>query len=134
MSGEINIRRGNDGDFAVLGKVAHLAIRESAFRYTPEQRRAWSPKARTAEEMQDRLSGQAIWVAETEQDLVGFITLADTGYIDFAYILKGWQGRGVFISLYEVLEFQARAGWTARLTTACQLATPGRRFGVSASK
>ncbi|MEO0881625.1 MAG: GNAT family N-acetyltransferase [Pseudomonadota bacterium] len=121
MAEEINIRRGNSMDFESLGELVHAAIHDGAVRYTHEQRRAWSPAPRSADAMADRFGNAAVWVAEIESSRVGLMTLDGTGYIDFAYISPQWQGQGVFRTLYEAVEFQARANSVRRLSTHASL-------------
>ncbi|MEM7006771.1 MAG: GNAT family N-acetyltransferase [Pseudomonadota bacterium] len=121
MATEINIRRGNSDDFARLGEIVHLAIHGSADRYTPSQKKAWSPEPRDAKAMSDRIGTAAVWVAETDDLVIGFMTLEGSGYVDFAYILADWQGRGVFRRLYEAIEFQAQTNEIKQLSTHASL-------------
>lgn len=118
MDTKINIRKGTRADFGALGAVTHTAIHSGASAYTPEQRAAWSPHVRAASEMEDRLGGQTIFLGETGAGAIaGFLTLANEGYVDFAYILTEHQGKGLFRRLYEQLELEARAAWITRLHT-----------------
>ncbi|MEM9667960.1 MAG: GNAT family N-acetyltransferase [Pseudomonadota bacterium] len=121
MGSEINIRRGNADDHGDLGQIVHYAIRDGATRYTPAQRSAWSPEPRSAEEMKKRLGEQVVWLAEVDRRPIGFMTLSEMGYVDFAYILKEWRGKGVFRKLYEAIELHARSAWMTRLTTHASL-------------
>ncbi|MEM7660929.1 MAG: GNAT family N-acetyltransferase [Pseudomonadota bacterium] len=121
MANEINIRRGNSDDYGRLGQVVHLTIHGGAKRYTKAQRAAWSPAPRTASAMADRFGDAAVWVAEVEGQITGFMTLAASGYIDFAYILAEWQGRGIFRRLYEAIELQAQTSSISSLSTHASL-------------
>jgi len=117
MAREINVVRAETPDFAALGRIVHTAVQSSTAN-TPAQRDAWSPAQRSAEEMAERLAGQAIFVAmDADAGPVGYMTLVEGGYIDFAYVLPSHQGRGLFSRLFADLELLARAAWTRQLTT-----------------
>ncbi|MEL7130252.1 MAG: GNAT family N-acetyltransferase [Pseudomonadota bacterium] len=122
MNAKINIRKATSGDFEALARVHHLAIHQGATAYTMEQRRAWSPAQKTADEMAQRLNGQSVFLGETEEnDLMGFLTLANGGYVDFAYILPRYRGAGLFRALLSRVEMEARLNWLPRLHTHASL-------------
>jgi len=122
MDRKINIRKGNSGDWSDLARINHIAIRQGATAYTEGQRCAWSPQMKTPTAMEDRLAGQTIYLGETQAgDISGFLTLAPSGYIDFAYSLPEARGQGLFRQLYERLEREARAAWIPRLHTHASL-------------
>jgi putative acetyltransferase len=54
--------------------------------YTEAQRQLWVPEPRRGSEWRTRLLSQEIIVAEADGRLLGFMSLAEGGYIDFAYI------------------------------------------------
>lgn len=97
------IRLAGHSDFDALGEAMFDAVRNSRSPYTTEQRQAWVPEIRRGDEWSARLSAQKIFVAEQERDIVGFMSLAANGYIDFAYIRPQHQGTGLFRRLYEQL-------------------------------
>lgn len=122
MSDEINIRKGKPDDWAALADVFHRAVQEGAHAYTTEQRRAWSPQSKAGPDWSLRLSRQSVMLAETEADgPIGFLTLEMNGYLDCAYILPGFQGRGLFRRLYIPLETGARAAGETRIYTHASL-------------
>lgn len=121
MGGDVQIRRANPRDFDALGEVFHAAVREGAGRYSPAQRAAWSPAPRAGPDWAAHLSSQSVWLAETEQQVMGFLTLRADGYIDLAYIRPEAQGRGLFRKLYEEAEAQARRLGLSRLWTDASL-------------
>jgi len=109
---DIPIRNGVAGDWAALARVFHSAVREGALAYTEAQRAAWSPDVKGLADWSLRMTRQDVWVAEGavangEYAPVGFMTLEMNDYLDCAYILPGWQGRGLFRRLYGALEARA---------------------------
>lgn len=122
MSDEINIRKGRPDDWDALAAVFHRAVREGAVLYTEAQRAAWSPRVRAGGDWSLRMRRQSVQLAETAQDgPVGFMSLELNGYLDCAYILPGFQGRGLFRQMYAPLEAEARAHGARRMTTHASL-------------
>jgi putative acetyltransferase len=56
-----------------------------------------------------RLISQEIIVAEADGRLLGFMSLAEGGYIDFAYIRAEARGAGLFRELFKRILDRARA-------------------------
>ena len=109
MPDEINIRKGSPQDWDSLALVFHLAVQEGARRYTKAQRAAWSPASRAGPDWSLRMSKQSVMLAETRAGVpVGFMSAEMNGYLDCAYILGGFQGRGLFGQLYMPLEAEQR--------------------------
>ncbi len=122
MQDEIKIRKGTPEDWDALAEVFHAAVHEGAVAYTPEQRAAWSPASKAGPDWSLRLSRQSVVLAETEpHGPIGFMTLELNGYLDCAYILAGYQGKGVFRRLYTILEAAAREGNERRIYTHASL-------------
>ena len=86
-----------DGD--LLADIMFDAVRNGESRYTERQRAAWVPARRAGPDWVDRLRGQDIVVAEQEGRAIGFMSLADRGYVDFAYIRPEAQHSGLFRQL-----------------------------------
>ena len=61
------------------------------------------------------MESQTILVALLPGQLIGFMSLAAHGYIDFAYIRPFAQGTGVFRRLYVSIEMLARQNEQTRL-------------------
>ena len=117
----ITIRLGEASDWADLALVFHKAVREGAVAYTETQRAAWSPEVKLLGDWSLRLMRQTVRVAEADGIAAGFMTLEMSGYLDCAYIVPQWQGKGVFRSLYEALETQGRKDGISRLYTHASL-------------
>ncbi|MEL6450420.1 MAG: GNAT family N-acetyltransferase [Pseudomonadota bacterium] len=111
---DLNIRQMADGEADALGRLMFRAIRAGASAYTPAQRTAWCAAPPAGAAWHAKLSKQAVRVAETHGVPVGLMTRAGA-YIDLAYVLPDWQGRGVFSALYARLESEARAEACNRL-------------------
>lgn len=115
MDASCTIRTGDVRDSAALAEVMFEAVRRGPSKYTSAQLAAWVPEIRSGPEWSKRLMSQAIWVAEQDQVVVGFMSLAENGYIDLAFIRPSHQGTGVFRGLYERMEQSARARGVKRL-------------------
>lgn len=85
------------------------AVRNGRSEYTHAQRQAWVPEIRSGDAWTGRLATQELFIAEDDGQILGFMSLADEGYIDFAYIRPSAQGTGLFRELYESLEQHAIA-------------------------
>ena len=98
---QITLRWTTEADFDALGEVMFAAVREGESPYTDAQRHAWVPEPRRGSEWRTRLISQEIIVAEAEGRLLGFMSLAEGGYIDFAYIRAEARGAGLFRELFQ---------------------------------
>ena len=110
-----------DQDAAALSQVFFDAVRDGPSPYTQAQRMAWMPQAPAPEVFADRLRAQHVVLAEAKGTVVGFMTLAEDGYLDLAYILPSHRGSGLFGMLYRKLEAAARELGIARLHTHASL-------------
>ena len=95
-------------DYPELADVMYDAVRNGPSEYSAQQREAWVGGRRSGEEWERRLDGQTIFAAYDTTQIIGFISLATAGYIDFAYVRPTHQKRGVFGRLYRELENAAR--------------------------
>jgi putative acetyltransferase len=110
-----NFRWGQEDDYSALGQVMYDAARLGDSRYTEQQRAAWVPKPRSDEKWVARLRQQHVLLAENQQGILGFLSLAAGGYIDFAYIRPQAQGTGLFRQLFARILDRARAQAEPRL-------------------
>ena len=115
MAKQIEIRQVTADDFDTLAGVMFEAVRYGHSEYTEEQRRAWVPQRRHGDRWIERLASQSIFAAFDSSDIVGFMSLAAHGYIDFAYVRPHAQGTGVFRRLYESIENLAHKNGARRL-------------------
>lgn len=98
------IRQSCVEDYDTIADVMFDAVRNGRSEYSEVQRRAWVPDRRAGTDWTKRLDSQTIFVAENSGKIVGFMSLADNGYIDFAYIRPSAQGSGIFRKLYLTVE------------------------------
>jgi putative acetyltransferase len=90
--------------FDDLGEVMFDAVRNGPSPYSEAQRLAWIPSPPNDLEWHERLRSQQIILSMRDKDIVGFMSLADQGYVDFAYIRPSFQKSGLFRKLYENIE------------------------------
>ena len=73
-------------DVLALANVMHESIHALARQhYSKAQLVAWSPAPRTEDEAKKRFAGQTVFQAMDDEGIAAFMTLTDTGYLDFAY-------------------------------------------------
>ena len=115
------LRVAGPDDAAALGRLMHEAIRSGPSPYTEAQRAAWSPAPRDGPEWQARLAAQHVLIADAASGPVGFMSLEDGRYIDFAYILPAARGTGLFRRLFGPIRAEAVRSGAARLSTHASL-------------
>lgn len=115
MTISLQLRVATQADFPQLAEVMYDAIWNGPSLYTFDQKRAWCPEVRSGSDWNERLMNQFVVLAETDRAVVGFLSLAHNGYIDFAYIRPLYQGTGLFRKLFEALELRAIQVREARL-------------------
>lgn len=101
MDAPRSFRWATPDDSDVLADIMFDAVRYGESRYTEEQRRAWVPVRRNGQAWRARLEQQEIVIAEQGGKAVGFMSLADGGYVDFAYIRPEAQHTGLFRQLLQ---------------------------------
>ncbi len=99
MSPVRDFRWASAGDYALLADIMFDAVRNGASGYSEQQRAAWVPARREGPDWAARLAGQEIVLAEEDGQAVGFVSLAQGGYVDFAYIRPQAQHSGLFRQL-----------------------------------
>lgn len=111
---ELVVREMIAGEADALGRVMFRAIHEGASAYTADQRIAWCATPPAGAGWAQKLARQDVSVAEAQGGPVGFLT-REGAYIDLAFVLPDWQGRGIFAALYDRIETDARAVGLHRL-------------------
>jgi putative acetyltransferase len=112
-------------DYDDLADIIFDAVRNGPSLYTDAQRAAWVPERRGGPEWAARLEGQVIAIARDKTRIVGFMSLAPEGYIDFAFIRPEAQGSGLFRRLFAMIEELAIARNEPRLWTHASLMAEG---------
>jgi putative acetyltransferase len=101
------------------------SVRNGESRYSEQQRAAWVPVRRSGEEWAARLQRQDIVVAEQDGKAVGFVSLAEGGYVDFAYIRPEARHTGLFRQLLsQIVERAIAKGEPLLWTHASLMAEP----------
>lgn len=83
--------------------IHHINIRD----YSEEQVNAWAPKEFDLEKWDARMNNSYSVLAFEGEKLAGFGTLVAHSLVDFLYVHKDFQGRGVGRIIYEKLEKEA---------------------------
>ena len=99
MDTDFLFRWATAGDHNLLADIMFDAVRNGESRYSQLQRGAWVRGRRSGPEWEARLENQEILLAERDGRGVGFVSLADGGYIDFAYIRPDARRTGLFRQL-----------------------------------
>ncbi len=115
MVDKTEIREATSEDYATIADVMFDAVRNGRSKYTEEQRHAWVPQPHSGPNWNKRLDSQTILVATQGGQIIGFMSLATNGYIDFAFIRPCAQRTGVFRLLYESIEKLAKKKQETRL-------------------
>ena len=121
MNPERHFRWACERDDALLADIMFDAVRNGESRYTEAQRVAWVPARRSGPDWKARLQGQEIIVAEQGGRAIGFVSLADGGYVDFAYIRPEAQHSGLFRQLLSRIVERAIAKGEPMLRTHASL-------------
>lgn len=112
---EASTRWARQDDNALLGEIMFDAVRRGPSAYTEAQRAAWVPSPRKGPAWDERLAAQDVIIAEQLGEAVGFMSLVDGGYVDFAYVRPAARGQGFLRLMLQRLEDRARERGTSRL-------------------
>lgn len=115
---QFSVRAGRRGDGPAAFAIFHDAVHRGAVAfYSPEERAAWAPDT-PGPGWEDRLlSGHCRVAEDADGQVIGFMTLGDDGYLDFAYVAADWMGRGVADAIYAEIEEIAAENRVAVLST-----------------
>ena len=92
--------------------------------YASEQLNAWAPLEPNRETWA-RLDDEYCYVVEYQKVLVGFASLTLDGQVDFLYVHKDFQGRGIATTLLKQLERLARKKGLAILAAEASITACG---------
>jgi putative acetyltransferase len=85
--------------------------------YTPEEIAMWSSSVNKTQRWLDVIQTQYVLLAEIEGQIVGYGTLKDSDYIDFFYVHKNFQRRGIADKLLSRLELQAKKHLVSKISS-----------------
>ncbi|WP_336958241.1 GNAT family N-acetyltransferase [Chryseobacterium contaminans] len=104
----ISIRKGNLQDLSeMLILFQDTITMVCKGDYNPNQIEAWKSGADNKERRLDVMKEQYILIAESENKMVGFCTLAQGNYIDLLFVHKDYQHQGIASQLYNMTEKEA---------------------------
>jgi putative acetyltransferase len=121
MTSHYALRPAKPADHDALGRIMFRAIHDGDSPYSQAQRRAWLPQPNSGAEWLASLSAHSVILAERGADIVGFMSMDGTGYINLAYILPDARGQGLFAAFLHALEARARADGLSELSTHASL-------------
>ncbi|MBC7936747.1 MAG: GNAT family N-acetyltransferase [Rhizobacter sp.] len=124
----MRIRTGTQNDLTALQQLfANTVATICRDDYSEEQINVWISSAlKNDERWQHIFAGQFLLVAEEQDKITGFCSLAKNGYLDFLYVHIDHQGKGIAAALYRRMEEAAISKGAAQLTA--DVSTNARYF------
>jgi putative acetyltransferase len=116
-----HFRWASAADSDLLADIRFDSVRNGESRYSERQRAAWVPARRSGADWVERLQRQDIVLAEEGGAAVGFVSLAEGGYVDFAFIRPAARHTGLFGQLLARIVQRAAAKREPRLWTHASL-------------
>lgn len=104
----------SDAIAEIFFDAVHLGTRDL---YDSRQRNAWAGDVPDPDGWRQKLNGLTGFVAEVDGKAAGFMTIDNTGLIDFAFVAPFAARKGVGRALYEAVEDKARSLDATILTT-----------------
>lgn len=104
----IKIRQAVEGDVGQITQLFFDTIQNINIRdYTQEEVDDWSSWKTDIHKWLDKMHDQYFIVAEINNKIAGFSSLAEDGYLDFMFVDKDTQGQGVASALLAEIERKA---------------------------
>jgi putative acetyltransferase len=105
---EITIREAENNELSIIQRMCSDTISAVCKKdYNNDQIKVWVSGIENTERWNNNLSDQYLLVAELKSEIIGFISLKDGFYIDFLYVHKDYQSKGVAKKLYMEIEEKA---------------------------
>jgi putative acetyltransferase len=105
----IELRRAEIDDLEAIHDLFVETVNQvCAADYNPEQLRIWTSGVENRSQWINKLTDQYFIVATAGEQIVGFGSLANANYVDFMYVHKDYQRRGIADKLFTSLEDEAR--------------------------
>ena len=86
-----------------INTISEVCIKD----YTPIQIKVWISSVDNVQRWTHILISQFFIIAEFENQIVGFASLENYNYVDFLYVHKNYQRRGIADRLYAEIEKEA---------------------------
>lgn len=105
----ITIRQAVSNDIESIAQLFKDTIETvNAKDYAPEQIIVWAKGASRKEKLLVKMHEQYFLLAEIDNIIVGFGSMTAAGYLDFMYVSKDHQRKGIALNIYKQLEAFAR--------------------------
>jgi putative acetyltransferase len=118
MANEITLRKATPADLPQMKELYRGTIMEvCAGEYDEAQRKVWSASADKADRWADMVRGQYVLLAITEGQIAGFASLDKGDYLDFMYVHKDFQRRGIADLLLTAMENEAMKQGASGITS-----------------
>jgi putative acetyltransferase len=85
--------------------------------YNDEQVNAWAATSKNIDRLKTKIKEDHFIVAETDTIIVGFSSITSSGYLDFMYVHKDHQRKGIANKLLNEIKIQAIKWNLAEITT-----------------
>lgn len=101
----ITIRQATQGDLDAIIQLFRQTIEVvNAKDYSDEQIAVWKSGAAKKEKWLEKISEQYFLLAEIDNMLAGFGSITDEGYLDFMYVSKDHQRKGIASGIFNSLQ------------------------------
>ena len=75
--------------------------------YSPEQIRVWTSSIENTQRWTDKLTSQYFLIADLDNKILGYASLENNNYLDFLYVHKDYQRKGIADKLYTEIKKEA---------------------------
>lgn len=111
-------RRAKEADITQIGKLFRDTILNvNISDYNAEQVKVWAAGYNDIEKWRKKIAEQYFILVEENNVLCGFSSITTQGYLDYMYVSKDYQGRGVASLLLQVLLVKANEWNVQRITS-----------------
>ena len=101
----LRIRRAGVNDLeSILELFVDTILTINARDYSAEQTKAWANGAKKTERWLKKITEQYFLIAEINSEPAGFASITTNGYLDFLFVSKDHQRKGIAQNLYNELE------------------------------
>ncbi len=105
---DVKIRQGKVGDMLEMQQLFVETILEVCKKdYSDKQLKAWVKGVENRERWIKIFQHQQVLVAVTQSKIIGFCTLANGNYLDFLFVHKEFQGKGIANLFFAEIEKEA---------------------------
>jgi putative acetyltransferase len=104
----IKLRTAELKDIPAIGRLYADTVRNiNSKDYSPKHIKVWSASGENPDLWENRIHEQYFVIAETNNIIAGFGSIASNGYLDFMYIHKDYQRMGIAKALLDEIERKA---------------------------